>query len=434
MKYSHPSHPRPKKRHIIIPVLACVLLGCHPRESKTGAMLFKDLYARVDQKRFIEAEALLHSRQQELSEAHLLVIGAMLDNAFNRLIASENKVHELKELTGLLPDSLNLRINQLRADNSIKRFHYAEAAETITGMLDRYRSLIPDTELEEWENALKIWEALKDVPAQKISRKQATTLPMEQDVAGLNTLPVSVGRDTLPFVFDTGANLSTTSRSIAERMKMELIPVSIEVGTITGAKVPAQLAVCPHLTLGAIAVENAIFLVLPDEALSFPQMNYQIYGILGYPILEALEEIRISREGEFIVPDRETNLNGTSNLALDGLSPIIFLEGKPYALDSGADHTLLYHRFFKEHQKEIETQYELTEIRFGGAGGETALKGYEINFSTEILGRKIELQKVAVLMEKVGPGEVVYGNIGQDVIGQFHTMILNFNQMFIKFE
>ena len=102
---------------------------------------------------------------------------------------------------------------------------------------------------------------------------------------------------------------------------MKIIPVDIKVGTITGDKLLAKLAVCSKLTMGNIDLFNVVFLVLPDEALSFPQINYQINGILGFPLIESLKEIRITQDGHFIVPLVAQTTSKSSNMAMNGLTP-----------------------------------------------------------------------------------------------------------------
>ena len=41
--------------------------------------------------------------------------------------------------------------------------------------------------------------------------------------------------------------------------------------------------------------KNVVFLVLDDEDISFPQIEYYINGIIGFPVIEAMDEVRISK-------------------------------------------------------------------------------------------------------------------------------------------
>lgn len=241
-------------------------------------------------------------------------------------------------------------------------------------------------------------------------------------------------KDTTNFIFDTGANLSTVPQSTAKSLGMEILPADLEVGTITGAKVPAQLAVCPEMNLGNIKIHNAVFLVLNDSALSFPQIGYKIYGVLGFPVMEALREIQITRDDWFIVPEEQTRIEHPSNMAMNGLTPLIYIDGKHYSFDTGADNTQLYYSYYLEHQSEIKENYEPERIRFGGAGGGRVFDGYIVSQTFDILGREVTLNDIQLLKEKVKETETVYGNIGQDLIRQFDKMTINFPRMFIKFD
>ena len=300
--------------------------------------------------------------------------------------------------------------------------------------MNDYKEFLTDESVLDFENVLKIWTALENTTPQKIDIQGESIIKMEKDLAGLNNLKVSRDKDSLDFIFDTGANLSTTTQSVAKQLRMKIIPVDIEVNTITGAKVQAQLAVCDRLTMGHIEMHNVVFLVLPDEGLSFPQINYQIYGILGFPVIEALKEIRITQDGNFIVPEIESTLTENSNMAMDGLTPLIYIDKKHFTFDTGANKTILYNTFYLENKNEIEINYPLKKINFSGANGMAEFDGFEISQTFTIGKKEVSLDNINLLTKKISESETVYGNIGQDIIQQFDTMILNFNQMFIRFE
>jgi hypothetical protein len=78
--------------------------------------------------------------------------------------------------------------------------------------------------------------------------------------------------------------------------------------------------------------------------------------------------------------------------------------------------------------------YEPTKVKFAGAGGNVEMDGFLINLDLKIFDKKITLKEVQLLKTKVKKDEIVYGNIGQDLIKQFNKMTLNFDQMFIKFD
>ncbi|MDR6548363.1 putative aspartyl protease [Chryseobacterium rhizosphaerae] len=400
---------------------------------QTPASAFDMIYGQMKQKNFFEARTSFAAHKKKLPVEYQYFTEAVLDNAFNKPQESNLKIAKLEMLKPSFPDSLMLKIGRIKEDNCMKQYDYAGAKKAVQGTLQQYDRLLTQDEKDDLKNNLKIWTALENEPRQKIVMNGSTRLKMEKDAAGLKNLKVDIGEGTMNFIFDTGANISTISTSAAQRLHMKIIPAAIDVDAITGISVKADLAVCKKLVLGNITVENAVFLVFADSALSFPQIKYQINGILGFPVIEALKEVQLTKDDYFIVPDTETKINTVSNLAIDGLSPLIFIDGKHFSFDTGADHTILYAPFYQENKKNIDRQYQVTKISMGGAGGKIEYDGFKINHTFHILDKKIPLENVSVLTTKINK-ETVYGNIGQDVIRQFNTMTMNFDQMFIKFD
>ncbi|CAH0189290.1 retropepsin-like aspartic protease [Chryseobacterium sp. Bi04] len=410
-----------------------ILLFMSTGFGQTSASAFNTIYAQIKQKNFFEAHSSFAVHKKKLPVEYQYFTEAVLDNAFNKPEESNRKIAELEALKTSFPDSLKLKIWHIKEDNCMKQYDYAGAKKAVQETLQQYESLLTKDEKNDLKNNLKIWTALENEPRQKVVLNGATRLKMEKDGAGLKNLKVNIGEDTMNFIFDTGANISTISTSAAQRLHMKIIPAAIDVDAITGISVKADLAVCKKLVLGNITVENSVFLVFADSALSFPQIKYQINGILGFPVIEALKEVQLTQDDYFIVPDTETKINTVSNLAIDGLSPLIFIDGKHYSFDTGADHTILYAPFYQENKKNIDKEYQVTKISMGGAGGKIEYEGFKINHTFHILDKKVPLENVSVLTAKINK-ETVYGNIGQDVIRQFNKMTMNFDQMFIKFD
>nr|AOE06143.1 conserved hypothetical protein [uncultured bacterium]CBL88168.1 conserved hypothetical protein [uncultured Leeuwenhoekiella sp.] len=395
---------------------------------------FNEIYILIEQDNFFKAKEIYLEDKAKLTKPYQQFTEAILDNAFNQLEKSDKKINSLNNLKNSIPDSLQVKLYKIKYDNAVKQYDYKEAKNALQTILSGYKKYLKEEEISDFENSLKIWSALENVPPLKIDIQDRTTIKMKKDIAGLNTLKISVKKDSANFIFDTGANLSTTTQSVAKQLKMNIIPVHIEVGTITGSKVMAQLAVCDKLTLGNIDIYNVIFLVLPDEALSFPQIEYQIYGILGFPVIEALKEIRITQDGYFIVPQNKSTFLKSSNMAMSELTPLIYINKKHFTFDTGADHTLFYHNFYLENKDKIDKKYKSQRISFGGAGGKKEFDGYKIDYTFKIGEKEVTIKNANLLREKVKDDEIGYGNIGQDLIQKFDTLILNFDVMFIKFE
>lgn len=401
--------------------------------SQTSDSAFNNIYSQVKKKNFFEAYRIYHQPSTKLSPEYQYFTEAILDNAFNKPEESNQKILQLEGAKTKLPDSLRLKISHIREDNCMKQYDYAGAKKAVQETLDHYNTLLTEEEKKDLRNNLKIWTALENEPRQKVVMNGGTRLKMEKDAAGLKNLKIGVGEDIMNFIFDTGANISTISASAAKRLKMKIIPAGIDVDAITGISVKADLAVCKKLVLGNIIVENAVFLVFADNALSFPQISYQINGILGFPVIEALNEVQLTQDDYFIVPGTETQIKASSNMAIDGLTPLVLIDGKHFNFDTGADHTILYEPFYLENKKEIDKKYQPVKISMGGAGGKVEHEGFKVNHTFHILDKQVPLKNISLLKTKINK-ETVYGNIGQDVIRQFQKMTLNFDHMFIKFD
>ncbi|WBV58133.1 retropepsin-like aspartic protease [Chryseobacterium daecheongense] len=410
------------------------LFVCSFSFSQTHNSEFNSLYAQIQKKNFFSAREIFTTARKKLPVEYQYFTEAILNNAFNKPRESNLKILKLEELkTITLPDSLLLKISHLKEDNSMKQYDYAGAKTAVQNTLKKYDQILTEEERSDLKNNLKIWTALEKEPRQKVTMKGSTNMKMEKDVANLKNLKVQIGDDFMNFIFDTGANISTISESAAKRLKMRIIPAGIDVDAITGISVKADLAVCEKFKLGNVIIENAVFLVFADTALSFPQIKYQINGILGFPVIEALREVQLTQDDYFIVPEAETKISSPSNMAIDGLSPLIFIDEKHYSFDTGADQTMLYAPFYQENKKEIDEHYKVSKIGMGGAGGKAEYDGFKINHTFHILGKEIELRDIRLLKDKINK-ETVYGNIGQDVIRKFNKMTMNFDQMFIKFD
>ncbi|PWG74236.1 hypothetical protein DF186_18940, partial [Enterococcus hirae] len=80
-------------------------------------------------------------------------------------------------------------------------------------------------------------------------------------------------------------------RSEASRAGLSIREVGLQVATSTGKVVTADVAVADRLRVGGAEFRHVVFLVFPDELLTFPD-GTRISGLIGLPMIEALGEIR----------------------------------------------------------------------------------------------------------------------------------------------
>ncbi|RNL84681.1 hypothetical protein ED312_13410 [Sinomicrobium pectinilyticum] len=402
----------------------------------------EDLYLQIDSlinaKDYFRAREIYSENADRLSELHRLKAGVFLNNVFNRPDSSIQKMNLLLEKhASEISDSLKFRILSIGHVNYSKLYDYKKAKETLSLLLSEYTDRMTDEEEEDYGNSLAIWSALEEQPKQKIEINSTVNLKISRDKAQLQNLLVSLGPEEQYFVFDTGANLSTITETAAKRFGLKLLDGTINVDAITGHQIKSRIAIAPKLHLGSLTVRNAVFLVFPDEALAFPQIDYQIHGIIGFPVIEGMKEIQITRDDRFIVPLEQTS-GEERNLAIDFLTPLIYLKDKTgagtYTLDTGAMSSMLYSTYYSKNEKQLKETYKETDVTIGGAGGLITKKGMYITFSPEVGNKQVAIDSIIVLKEALKPDNHYLGNIGQDLIGKFEKVTFNFNDMFIRFD
>ncbi len=423
-----------KKATLIVSILS-LLYACHPETSSIEfSRHTRVIDSLVHRKMFFTAREYVLTHQAEFSAYDSLKSYAVLDHVFNRpKLAVERIENVLAQYKPSLPDTVQLQLLQFLQMNYGKLGQYKKAYETTSAILDKYKSSLSYSDRVDYTNMNKIWLNLKDQVPPTIVTHGEVQIKMKRDKLGLQNLPVTNGKDDYDFIFDTGANLCTVTESVAKKWSLRMADSSIEVSSISGKKVKAKLAVCSRLYIDNITADNLVFLVFPDSALFVEQIPYQIKGILGFPLFNALGEIQITSQDDFLVPQQNTQ-SDVRNMALDFLNPVLELDGDSYTFDTGADETILYQPYYTKHKKRLEAKYNIQNLLLTGVGGSEHKKGMVIHFETSINKLNVQVDSVQLFTENVkAGGEYYFGNIGQDITSQYDTMILNFKNMFILF-
>jgi len=402
------------------------------------AQLISQLQELVDQKDYFALKDAYDSQRTQLPKVYAMYFDAILQTVFNHPAKSNELIADIlkAEPQRLSPDWLK-RLYSIKLQNHIDLFEYAQAERVNRFIVATYGDLLDSTEVDEYRNSRKIWEALEDAPKQEIVRNGDFHGRLNRDKMGLLRINSVFGTDSLSLIFDTGANFSVMQRSVAGRLGLKLLNVEFEVTAATGQKVKSDLAIAPEILFGDIRLKNVVFLVFNDEDLSFPQVDYQIEGIIGFPVIKAMEEIQIDKENNLYVPKSPRQYTD-SNFALDGLMPIVAVnyagERLCFHFDTGATHTSLFPAFYQKYQEKIDRKYKLENFKAGSAGGEITQEGYILKkLPLDVAGAKASLKKIRLNLNETGLGDNYYGNLGQDYIRQFNAFAISFKYASIRF-
>jgi predicted aspartyl protease len=408
-----------------------------------GAALYAADTNRLDslliRRHFFELQRELQSDTYANLPAHRkLYYQAFLHNFFHDLKTSNEEIAVLleKHKKQLSDDEIgNLLMKKI--DNHVKLYQYREAHLTTQLLLRKYKHALSDEERDDARNSDIIWKGLQDVAPQTTTIASETQIAYRRDLAGLINIPLSFADSSYYFVFDTGANLSVITESYARKANLHLLNVRFKVRAITGLQVYASLGIVDELNLGNIVVRNAVFMIFPDSALSFARGLYTIKGILGFPVIEQLQEVRIDKNN-MTVPAVAVDRN-IRNFGIAELLPVITVayntDTLAFTFDTGAQFTFLNEPFYRDYKKLIDTIGKSFEIQVGGAGGITKTKALRLpQIAITVAGQNALLKDVPVKTSSNTPKDkLYYGNFGQDIMNQFKEMVINFRYMYVDF-
>ena len=275
---------------------------------------------------------------------------------------------------------------------------------------------------------LAIVEALKGAPALKATG--STRVPLTWNPEGSQSVDVTAGGVTSPWIFDTGAQITTVTVSVAKAMGARMAKGSFTVGSTT-ADVQGGIGLIPCLTIGSAAIENVPVLVLPDAQLTIGGLP-TIPGILGLPVMTAFKRVAW--------------LDGGATLALGDAAPTVpagapklywHQEGLGLAiktplgeqgahLDTGANRTDLRQPGLALFSEAERAKVFVKTAKTGGAGG--IVERQEQHFPSvafSMAGVPIQLTDISVNPANQDGA----GRIGMDAILQMDTFVLDLEHL-----
>ena len=198
-------------------------------------------------------------------------------------------------------------------------------------------------------NAYALLAALSHYPDQAVTQRRSSRVRYRLDDGNL-FLPVSIGGKAATYMLDSGANFSTMSESEAKRHGLTIHDVGAKGQDATGGDVAFRLAVAEQVTVGEVKLANVAFLIIGDDQQPFAGSPQEERGILGLPVLLAMETVRWDQQGNFDLgfAGGAKNLS-SANLCFDGADLVAeaFVQDRRVSLvlDTGASDTRLWPPF-----------------------------------------------------------------------------------------
>lgn len=427
------------KRYLLFLVIIG-LFGCRYNEGKTETRILDRLAELEKTQSFFSMRSLIEKANSGIPEDYSEYYKGTLANLFGRSSESNQYFDALLSDKNILPDSLVKNIYEMKSLNHFNLSEYEEAYQSQHTISRDYIQYLDSSERKSLKNTLKIYNPLRNVPKQEVFKKTDIRIKFNRDKAGLTTLNIKMGQKNSDFIFDTGANISVIQASEAKKYNLKFLPSNFQVNALTGKKVQSRLAVADTLELDGITITNVVFMVFEDSDLSFPIADYEIKGIIGFPVIRAFQEIHITKNDELFIPMEPSDFkNRSKNLAINGLKPMVAViyenDTLNFQLDTGASNTSLHASFYKKYEQKIKDVYPTKTVTSAGAGGMVEQDGFEIDSLTLRIHNKIAvLDSVNLVKSKLNDRDVLHGNLGQDYIRKFDRMIISFKESVVVFE
>lgn len=389
------------------------------------------------QERFFELSQCYETA--ELPKYKKLYYRAYLDNVFGRLKQSNGVIDNLfTKYQNKLKARERAELLLVKSDNYTKQYEYAKSAEVLQQILANYSKKIDKKSKKDIKNSFKLWHALSGVPGQIVHHLHQTEVPIMRNQFNHWTIPVSCQTgETIQFVFDSGANLSTIRKGIAAQMGVVYTGSKIDVGNSVGTEIQAEYGYIPKLSVGDLVVENVVVLVMPDQTLTFEQIGYKIDGIIGFPVIQGFGEFSISNDGMLRIAVSDSRHDG-HNLFTKGLTPYVHVEfnDEPLTMifDTGALNSQLSSRYYKSHKSFVKANSTKVKTRVGGAGGVKDIENRELRDVTfTVAGHEVTTPKINVFNTKLFRDGKNDGFLGQDMLMQPRETVMNFRDMYLFF-
>ena len=273
--------------------------------------------------------------------------------------------------------------------------------------------------------------ALGGFPDLAVTRRRLTTLQLQE--AGL---PFSISGVTATYWFDTGADISVLTESEAKRFGLHVLAATIKEGDVTGTKLDSQIAIADELSIGSIRLRNVAFLVVSDEQPPFNQLPPGSRGLIGMPVLFALQRFVWGADRKFEIGSKSLDQHGPhADLCFDGHHPIAQIQFEnrslAFTLDTGATNTDLYPPFAAMFPELMRNAPKSESYKMEGVGGSKNMDAAILSSLHFSIGNfPVVLSSAAVLLAHTTESSKFFdGNLGIDLLQQSHQTTFDFKAM-----
>jgi predicted aspartyl protease len=342
--------------------------------------------------------------------------------AFNDLHRCEKKLKTFIESRPQADEAI--AAHRLLAAAYLRQGKYREALAQVDAVL----ALKPGD--SDAQSDRPLLAALSEFPDQETVHLVFTALELQD--AGL---PISIHGVQATYWFDTGADVSVLTASDAKRFGLRVLEAPIKEGDVTGTQVDSRVAIADELSIGSIRLRHVAFLVVSDDQPPFNQLPPGSRGLIGIPVLLALQEF-VWADKKFEIGSKSSNKHVThADLCFDGHHPVAQIRFEDrrlaFTLDTGATNTDLYPPFAAAFPELMRTSAKTESYKMEGVGGAKDMDRAVFSSLHFSIGEfPVVLSPAGVLLtHTIESSKFFHGNLGIDLLQQAHKTTFDFKAM-----
>jgi predicted aspartyl protease len=350
-----------------------------------------------------------------------------VDAAFNDLPSAQKHLEAVITSSPHSPDAYEAY--QLLATLYFRNGLYREALSQVDSMIAEKPSA------EDTRNMRPLFEGFGSQGDQTLVKRDISSVTMQHGTEGLY-LPLTINGKESAYAFDTGANFSVMSESEASRLSLHVHQVGTRIGDSSGGQIGLRVAIVENFVVGGLHLKNVAFAVLPDSQEPFKDLPDGKRGLIGIPVLLAMQAFQWEPAGKFILGLTTKNRDlDSSNLCFDESFPVTqaWFQDKPMELtvDSGAQTTVLGPPFAKDFASLLKSSGHAETHKLTGVAGSSSYDSVLLSSVTiKIGGHDVTLSPAHVLTNSSSDtSSWAAGNLGIDLLNQAHIISFDFNAM-----
>lgn len=196
----------------------------------------------------------------------------------------------------------------------------------------------------------------------EISFSEVTSTVPAMRLGPLYLIPVVCDDTQAPLVFDTGASITTLSRTTAEKLHGIKTRKTLTVGGNAASRIKVETMLIPQLSVGGAVIRNLSVAVVEDEMLDFgfdeTGTHFLVQGLLGWDIIQLFTWRFNAQACTFNICKPAAN-QVTPNMEDWDNMPLVHVQvdnrDEVFGFDSGNTETMLGDVFFERLTNAPET-------------------------------------------------------------------------------